>query len=206
MHLRSLLIGFFLSGAVLLLVLLPRHPEAGPTQRGGDASVFPAAAEALLPPQEPSPPVRLRVPALGIDAPVEPVGLTRAGAMDIPASAFSVGWYAHGGRPGETGAAVLAGHRDTAWGAPGVFWALRDVEPGDALLVELDAGEVLQYRVERLEQYPYDDAPMEEIFGATAEASLRLITCAGAWNTTTYDRRLVVYARLRSGAESPFLD
>src|SRR5437899_369427 len=67
-------------------------------------------------------PVRLRIPILGIDAVVEPVGLV-AGAMDVPVDAGDVGWYRLGPRPGATGNAVIDGHLTSAAGAA-VFFSL----------------------------------------------------------------------------------
>ncbi len=161
-----------------------------------DRHMRPQDAPVLMEEQTiPQRPLRLRIPAHGIDAPVEPVGLTERGNMDIPQSAFSVGWYEHGFVPGDTGNAVLAGHRDTALGTPGIFWALSGMQPGEIIVVETENGP-LKFRVTRTEAFPYDRAPMQEIFGAASGRYLNLITCIGQWNRQTYDRRLVIFAEL----------
>ena len=47
-------------------------------------------------------PERLRIGAIGVDAPILPVGVT-AGTTEIPADVHDVGWYRFGGRPGGSG-------------------------------------------------------------------------------------------------------
>jgi hypothetical protein len=58
--------------------------------------------------------VRLAVPALGVDAPVEPVGIRDDGQMALPDDVDRLGWYRFGPVPGAEGSAVLAGHVDDA--------------------------------------------------------------------------------------------
>jgi hypothetical protein len=55
-------------------------------------------------------PVRLKIPSIGVDARIKPVGLTADGAMDVPAGPADVAWFDLGPRPGEIGSAVVAGH------------------------------------------------------------------------------------------------
>ena len=55
-------------------------------------------------------PLRLRVPSIGVDASIEYVGLTKAGAMEVPKLHPNVAWYSLGTRPGDRGSAVIAGH------------------------------------------------------------------------------------------------
>lgn len=140
-------------------------------------------------------PVRLRIAAVGIDAPVVPVGVRDDGLMDIPPSAHTVGWFAPGYRPGEAGNAVLAGHLDRESGRPAVFWDLRRLRPGDIVELERADGSVLRYRVTHRKTYAIRDVPMNDIFGSHMGSRLNLVTCNGAWQEqlATYNRRLVVY-------------
>src|SRR5689334_6528127 len=70
-------------------------------------------------------PVRVIIPSIGLNAPIEQMGLTSSGALDVPSGKTNnVGWYAAGTLPGEVGSAVLDAH---------VFAALKNlkyVEPG----------------------------------------------------------------------------
>jgi hypothetical protein len=72
-------------------------------------------------------PVRLTVPALGVDAPLDPVGVAPDGQMALPDDVDRVGWYRFGPAPGAAGSAVLAGHVDDAEQGLGALAALRDV-------------------------------------------------------------------------------
>lgn len=62
--------------------------------------------------------------------------------MAIPSNVRDVAWYEFGSRPGEGGSAVLAAHVDLASQGPGVFFNLRDVDPGDFVEVEFSDGSV----------------------------------------------------------------
>jgi sortase A len=46
--------------------------------------------------------------------------------------------------------------------------------------------------------YPYNDAPLQQIFGPSPQAHLNLITCGGTFDRASrnYNKRLVVYTRL----------
>ncbi|MBX3052244.1 MAG: class F sortase [Caldilineaceae bacterium] len=143
-------------------------------------------------------PVRLRIPAIGVDATIEPVGQDRNGRMDTPSLVEDVAWYAPGLAPGEIGNAVLAGHLDRIGGAPAVFWKLGKLMAGDDIFVTDSAGGEHHFRVTAQEAYPYEDAPLDEIFGFGIRSRLNLITCRGRWDRSgqTYTQRLVVFSEL----------
>ncbi len=139
-------------------------------------------------------PARLRIPRLGIDAPVIPVGVDAKGNMAVPARPEDVGWFAPGALPGQSGSAVFAGHLDTVLRTRGVFWNLHLLQPGDEIQVETGSGQTLHFRVISSRTYPYDRAPLQEIFSASGARLVNLITCNGTWEGATYERRLVVSA------------
>jgi sortase (surface protein transpeptidase) len=143
-------------------------------------------------------PVKLVIPKIGVNTGVESVGNDRRGAMATPSGFFAVGWYDLGVVPGDPGNAVIAGHLDSAVYGAAVFWKLGDLVPGDRIQVQLPANRILTFVVERTAVYPYDNAPLREIFGPGGVPRLNLITCAGVFDRSShnYDRRLVVYSRL----------
>lgn len=143
----------------------------------------------------PSAPERLRVPSLGVDAAVEPVGLTGQGDMDVPHDPRDVGWYADGPQPGQAGDAVIDGHLDSVDG-PAVFWRLGHVRPGDALQVTDGSGRTLPFRVSRVTSHDADQPPPPDLFSSVGQPRLSLITCAGDWDGSEYSQRLVVEATL----------
>lgn len=151
-------------------------------------------------------PSRLVIPAIGVDANVQHVGITKTGNMAVPDNYTDVGWYRLGSAPGDQGNAVIAGHLDTGFGRPAVFIDLEKLKPGDEVVVQDASGEAARFIVERLQIYDYNDAPMEEIFGPSDESRLNLITCDGVWNpnSKTYNKRLVVFTKAApSQADQP---
>ncbi|MCF2529096.1 class F sortase [Yinghuangia soli] len=125
-------------------------------------------------------PVRVSVPAIGVDAPVIGLGLQGDGSVEVPsvADAAKAGWYRNGPTPGEIGPAVLIGHLDTSRG-PAVFRKLPQLQPGTEVLVARADGSSARFRVRSLEQVPKSGFPTERVYGDTDTAQLRLITCGG---------------------------
>ena len=148
-------------------------------------------------------PARLLIPAIGVNAPVEDVGVTSGGDLAVPQQHpwEDVGWYAAGPRPGERGSAVIDGHLDRLYGLPAVFWHLRDMRVGDKVLVIDASGKTLTFHVNAIELYPPQDAPIQQIFGNYNGDYLNLITCAGDWIPSQHQTtlRLVVYTTLDRG-------
>jgi sortase (surface protein transpeptidase) len=145
-------------------------------------------------------PVQLAIPAIGVTALVEQVGLTKDGAMDTPRGWMNVGWFSPGFRPGEVGNAVIAGHLDSRSGGPAVFWSLSKLQPGDEITVTYANGDRYTFAVQDVGVLPYDvqgDA-VTKIFGPSQTPDLNLITCNGEWDRgrATYTKRLVVYTTL----------
>ena len=141
-------------------------------------------------------PVRLVIPAIGVDAAVEPVGLMADGTMGTPPGPWTVGWYRLGPPPGAVGNATINGHVDFRGVGPAVFWELRHLAPGDRLTVLGADGVTRLFRVSAVEAYPADAVPLERVFGASGEPRLNLVTCAGRYDPAAqdYEERLVVYS------------
>ncbi|MGY1833640.1 class F sortase [Blastococcus sp. SYSU DS0510] len=142
-------------------------------------------------------PVRLRVPAAGIEAPVVGAGLDDAGALVPPADPSRVGWFTGGPVPGSPGPAVLAGHVDGG-GRAGALGALAGLSPGDEVLVDRADGSVARFRVTATERYAKAAFPGTTVYAPTPAAELRLITCGGAFDAAagSYLDNVVVSAEL----------
>ncbi len=140
-------------------------------------------------------PVAVRIGAIGVDAPVTPVGLEPDGEMEIPESVAQVGWYRLGSVPGRPGSAVLAGHVDSRSQGRGAFFSLNSVEPGAPVTVVDTRGAEHQFEVVARRQFPKDGLPAD-LFSNTGDARLALITCGGDFNSDTrsYRDNIVVYA------------
>lgn len=148
------------------------------------------------------PPLRLSIPAIGVDAAIESLALTAEQRIAVPTAWGNVGWYREGYRPGESGRAVLSGHVDDDRGRPAVFARLKELEPGDTVTVTYGDGTALTFQVgDRLlvDSEAVDAAAWEAIFGGGEPPMLSLITCDGAWDAAAkdYSQRLVVFATQR---------
>ncbi|MBV8084808.1 MAG: class F sortase [Chloroflexi bacterium] len=141
-------------------------------------------------------PSELIIPAIHVDAPVEHVGTTPDGAMDVPKQWNDVAWFDLGYRPGEVGSAVIAGHLDSTTDKA-VFWDLHLLKPGDQVQLKAEDGSQKTFSVVSDEVYAFDQAPLQKIFGAATQPMLNLVTCNGTFDrgSKNYDKRLVVYTR-----------
>jgi sortase (surface protein transpeptidase) len=139
-------------------------------------------------------PTSIAIPAIGVHAPIVAVGLQANGAMQLP-NPGQVGWYRLGPRPGAPGPAVLIGHVDNRTG-PDVFYRLRQLRPGDQILISQSDGTTSRFLVGRLEQHPKTALPTSRIWTTTTRPVLRLITCGGPFNYATRHHRdnVIVYA------------
>lgn len=142
--------------------------------------------------------IRVQIPVIGVDAPLEQLPLDPAtGELTPPVEWMSAGWYRDGTVPGDVGPAVIAGHVDSRTG-PAVFFRLRELTEGDLILVTLSNGETREFAVYSKRSVPKNAFPTEEVYGPTPAAELRLITCDGRFDSSTghYVDNLIVDARL----------
>ncbi|MFE5633029.1 class F sortase [Streptomyces sp. NPDC056543] len=171
------------------------HPPARVTATSTPA---PTASVAPLPRSEP---VRVRVPAAGVDTgptgPVLRLGLQKDGTVEVPseADAERIGWYDKGVTPGERGPAVLIGHFDTARG-PAVLKNVARVRVGDEITVARADGTEAVFRVRELEQVGKKAFPTRKVYGDTKRPELRLITCGGELVDGHRPDNIILYADL----------
>ncbi|WP_214703627.1 MULTISPECIES: class F sortase [unclassified Exiguobacterium] len=140
-------------------------------------------------------PVQIQIPKIDVDTAIEQVGVLDNGQMGVPEDENQVGWFEPGVTPGSKGNAVIAGHVDSKTG-PAIFYQLDQLTKGDDVLIQDEAGNTLRFRVTKTERYDTKTAPIEEIFGATSNRNLNLITCSGTFGDGGYDERFVVYTEL----------
>src|SRR4051794_16217748 len=126
-------------------------------------------------------PVRLRIPAIGVDTPLLRLGLDAHGAVEPPASWHEAGWYTGSVRPGQPGAAVLLGHVDSTSG-PAVFYRLASLRSGDAVEVFRADGTRVLFRVSGRLEVAKSRFPTDLVYAPTLEPSLRLVTCGGTFD------------------------
>ncbi|MBW5426214.1 class F sortase, partial [Streptomyces sp. BG9H] len=149
-------------------------------------------------PLPPSPPDRVRIPAIGVDAPLMGLALTPQGSLDVPPAGRKnlAGWYEAGTTPGERGTAIVAGHVDNKEG-PAVFYELGALRKGRTIEIERRDGSVAVFTVDANEVYDAKDFPDEKVYGAAPRPELRVITCGGKYSKRTgYQGNVVVFAHL----------
>ena len=173
----------------------PPQPSAAQAHSGSGRHDTGGSAAPALPP---SPPDRVRIPAIDVDAPLTGLGLTGTGSLDVPPAGRKnlAGWYEAGTTPGETGTAIVAGHVDNADG-PAVFYSLGALDKGSTIEVDRRDGTVAVFAVDAVEVYDAREFPDAKVYGAASRPELRVITCGGGYSRTTgYRGNVVVYAHL----------
>ena len=182
------------------------RPGAGP---GGGSGARTAATSGGTTPS-PAPqsscrsgePRRLVMPALGVDAPFERIGLDPTGPRDSsgrpplgnPRDRTNAGWYAAGPRPGSGRGTVLTnGH--TYRDGSAIFredFAQR-IQVRQLVQVRQDNGSVCSYRITKVWRevdaargYPQLVAT-QHLYDFTGPERLLLATCGGSWNAASQE-------------------
>lgn len=153
---------------------------------------------------------RMRIPAIGVDAPLGVRYVATDGAMLNPTGPDDVvyydfsGWDGLGGYPTAGGNAVFAAHVDRAayleyadveYIGPGAFIALGQLGGGEVIEVDLGTGPVT-YVVEWTREVEVAGDWLSILSANVEVDSITLITCGGDFNTTegAYTHRTVVRA------------
>ena len=190
--------------AVLLLVLIGAASIGHPAEVAATVAEPPLATDG-----------RLRIPSLGVDAPLGVHRVAADGTLPAPYGPIDVAWYDFsqhpglGGIPGTSGNTILSGHLNYAanvpyagvrYTGPGVFADLGQLSPGAR--IEIVRGQTVAYRVVSVEVLPAVGADWLTEFGATPGETLTLFTCTGDFNPRTfnYSDRTVVKAVRVTGA------
>lgn len=222
--LRGLSVFLMGAGIALLLGVAPLTPAAPPREdpeplgamrsdprSSGAPAAAVSAGGADLP--DPAPagteavgdrPLRLRIPAIGLDAPVVPTGLIaqeEGGRTLITWEApggFAAGWLVTSAVPGQGDNVVLIGHHNIAGM---VFKDLHRLRPGHRIQVETRR-RVYVYEVVARHLLLEKGQPLEirqrhlQWILPTGEERLTLVTC---WPPTGNTHRLIVVARPLDG-------
>jgi sortase (surface protein transpeptidase) len=193
-----------LTGLVLMISALRggQPPQPSTTQSFSSLRPGPSNTASARHPSvsalPPSDPVRLRIPTIGVNAPMTELTLDEAGALrpppaDMPAFA---GWYGDGTTPGSEGTAITTGHVDTREG-PGVFYRLGALAKGDTIEITRADRQTAVFTVDAVELYDKEAFPNEKVYGSSSRAELRVITCGGEYAAETgYQGNVVVFATL----------
>lgn len=186
---------------------VPAAPAAGSAaQAPTQASTLPSAPPPTQPSTQPSPrqsscragvPARLVIPALGVNAAFERIGVDRNAPADAagnrplgnPVDRRNAGWYEQGPQPGSgQGTVLINGH--TYRNGSAIFkesFAAR-VQTGQRIDIQQANGSTCSYRIERVwrtvdskRDYPAIVA-REGLYDSSGPERLFLATCGGRWS------------------------
>jgi LPXTG-site transpeptidase (sortase) family protein len=189
---RKLLLTVFFVGFIFSIPFFSYFFERNKT---GNDSVSTADASALYEKENISLPFRLKIPVIAVDAAIKQVGLTSAGAMDVPKGPDDVAWFNLGPIPGELGSAVIDGHAGYKNNRSAVFDNLYKLQKGDKIYVTNQSGAINIFVVRSIERYD-PKANAGKVFSSNDGLShLNLITCTGVWDSVakSHSQRLIVF-------------
>lgn len=203
-----------LAGIVVLVVGIrgQRHaPQPSPAAASTSAPATVAASTGTAAPGSAAPqgpvlpkstPTHLTIPAIGVSSSLLELGLNEDRTVQVPplSKDSKAGWYTGSPTPGQLGPSLLLGHVDSAEYGPGVFFKLGALHKGDTVDVTRADSTVAVFRIDRVAAFPKNHFPTLEVYGDTANAQLRLITCGGKFDFSarSYESNIVVFASLVS--------
>lgn len=181
----------------LLAAVLARHfsPEQHRSS-SSTAAKTQTISEGMAAKARPGLPSRLKIPKIGANLSIEPVGTTPNADLDVPKNPAGVGWYKDGVRPGEAGSAVIDGHFGWIDGQPAVFNNLHILQKGDEVYVDDETGVSRTFAVTGSRIYAPGEKATAIFYSDDGKERLNIITCEGVWDESQggYTGRLVVFA------------
>ena len=151
-----------------------------PTASGAAVPITPGAIEA---PRSSVAPVRVQIPSVGVDIPVEPVGVQPSGLMELPPDIRTAGWYKYGPDPESPfGSTVISAHVDSYAQGIGPFAYLKEVPAGASVIVTTADGIDHSYTVASVQKVAKQQLPLDQVFDRTGAPRLVLITCGGQFD------------------------
>lgn len=145
-------------------------------------------------------PVRLEIPAIGVDTPVMRLGLAPDHTVEVPPVTADdrAGWYRHSPTPGRPGPSVILGHVTVGDYGDGVFRRLGRLRRGERIVAHLENRTAAEFAVDSVLTVAKADFPTEAVYGDVDRAELRLITCGGPRTGDEYRDNVIVFATLRA--------
>jgi hypothetical protein len=145
-----------------------------------------------------NPPSTIKIQSLGIDAKIEQVGLTIAGAIRSPRNPGNAAWYTQSSTPGSIGNSIIVGHYGWGENRAAIFDTLHLIQKDASIFITDQEGVLHKFIVRDIRTFNAS-SETEMIFSSTdKKAHLNLITCTGNWDKELqqYPDRLVVFAEL----------
>ncbi len=208
-----LLVGVLILNGVLLIlrenVLLPESTYTGPASLMSFYTPVPTAKPALAPDPTPTPepepeiivplvPTMIYFETQKKQSVVHSVAYATDGSIGTVDSATDAAWFNQGSSPGDPGNAIISGHVRFK-GKRGTFSILKEMEPGERVIVEFEDGSLRYFDVESRNEYVLTAFP-SFVTDLDGETRLTLITCKGDWSDDlgTSLTRVVVVCKERT--------
>ena len=145
------------------------------------------------------PPAGIRIPRIGVDSTLENLGLDASGQAGCAPRLRRRGLVRRRCLTWRVGPAIIAGHIDSPT-APAVFARLDELALGDEVVITRTDGVELTFRITGSTQSAKSAFPTDDVYSNVPAPELRLITCAGAFDSAVghYTDNLVVFAALEA--------
>ncbi|MEP6631216.1 MAG: class F sortase [Lapillicoccus sp.] len=146
----------------------------------------------------------VHIPKLGLNQPLVGLHVQADQSLSVPTQFTDVGWWESGPHPGAPGAMVVAAHV-TSRAGPAVFARLKELAPGDQVMVDRADRTTALFQVVQKISYPRSGFPDDIVYRTSGKSSLHLVTCDGVFNAAVgqYPENLVVFADLVSTGPTP---
>lgn len=197
--------GLLLSGLLYALKPRPRFvpPVNSVAVNQAPSSVKPTTVATASYNVAPTLPKYIAIPSIGIsNTRVIQLGVTTSNQIATPDNIYDTGWYQGSAKPGQLGAMFIYGHV-SSWTADGVFYNLKELKPGEDIIITRGDGQTYSYQVVETKVYAYNDVNMQTVLSPIQPNSpgLNLMTCTGQVikGTSEFKERLVVFASLVKG-------
>ncbi|GAB4001766.1 class F sortase [Nocardioides ultimimeridianus] len=191
---RIVAYGFLGCLALMVTAGLVSAGHRTPGARTEPAAAHPSPADLVL--TSASPPTRLRIPGLGLDARVVRLGPDAGGRNLALPPLRAAGWDVSSVTPGQRGITVIAGFIERSAGSPGALAHLRRLHRGDVVVLRRRDGARARYLVTRIAFYAKGHLPAAKVFAPTPGPELRLVSLGGPLHRGDPIGNAVVFARL----------
>jgi len=160
-----------------------RVPSPAPVPPAAVPAVPRQSASLAALPGPVSTPVRVRAASIGIDMPIEAVGLADGSAMALPSNPAVAAWYRYGAGPDSpAGATVVAAHVDSLAYDIGPFAQLADAPVGTEIVLDTADGAAHRYTIASVDSVEKPSVPWASVFDRTGQPRLTLVTCGGEFD------------------------
>ena len=144
-------------------------------------------------------PLSIDIPKIGVRSTLLSLGESRHRGVQLPSAntPMQAGWFSGGPTPGQIGPAAIFG-RVGAHHQPGIFARLYDLTPGDLVLIKLQDGSTVTFRVTHVEELSKGSFVTDAAHGDATDAELRLVTCGDTYDPASLSFRdnIIVFASL----------